>query len=47
MSDHRITMIVRGVHRPSNVPLFVGLLPPKRISVLSKAQRPTKTASAA
>jgi len=47
MSDHRITMIVRGMHRPSGVPSLVGLLPARRISVLSKAQRPAKPASAA
>lgn len=47
MSDHRITMIVRGIYRASSAPSFVALLPANRISVLSKAQRPAKTASAA
>jgi len=47
MSDHRITMIVRGMHRTSGASPFVAPLPAKRISVLSKAQRPAKTASAA
>ena len=47
MSDHRITMIVRDMHRPSSVPSLVGLLTARRISVLSKAQRPVKPASEA
>jgi hypothetical protein len=47
MNDHRITTIVRGMHRPSSVPPFVALLLANRISVFSKAQRLVKTVTAA